>query len=95
MQIRTNRIGADSSNGAAAWIKRQISEIKSMPWVLPVIVWLAVVAWRPWVTGFYHDDWTVLQPLSHGNALKLFEEQASRPIYALLLVSVRLVLPSL
>jgi len=80
MKIKTNRI----EDGSA---------ISAMPWILPVIVWFAVVAWRPWFTGFYHDDWTVLQPLSHGNALKLFEEQASRPIYALLLVSVRLVLP--
>lgn len=93
MQIRTNRIGADSSNGAVAWIKRQILEIKSTPWVLPVIVWFAVVAWRPLIAGFYHDDWSVLQPLLAGDALKLFEDQASRPIYALIIVSVRQILP--
>jgi hypothetical protein len=64
-----------------------------MPWVLPVIVWLAVVAWRPLIAGFYHDDWSVLQPLLAGDALKLFEDHASRPIYALIIVFVRQLLP--
>lgn len=93
MQTKTNRIWANSFYGNAAWIKRQISLIKSTPWVLPVIIWFAVVAWRPLVAGFYHDDWLVLQPLLAGDAFSLFEAQASRPVYALIIVCVRQLLP--
>ncbi|MGE8106557.1 hypothetical protein ACQKP1_22985 [Allorhizobium sp. NPDC080224] len=60
---------------------------------LPCIVWILVVAWRPWVTGFYHDDWAVFVHVSQSNIPNIFLEQASRPIYALALVSLALILP--
>lgn len=81
------------AQGVAVWIERRISDIRPMPWMIPAIVWFAVVSWRPLVVGFYHDDWVVLRPLLFEDGIKLFIDQASRPIYALLITLVRVVLP--
>src|SRR5450830_926036 len=63
------------------------------PWMLPIVIWLALVCWRPLVVGFFHDDWIVLQPLLADDAFKLFVDQASRPIYATIVIFARLVMP--
>lgn len=63
------------------------------PWLLPVFVWCAVLSWRPWFLGFYHDDWMTLQPLTSSEAVKVLLDQISRPVYGLSLVLLRGVLP--
>ena len=63
-------------------------------WLLPALLWLAVVAWRPAVLGFYHDDWATLWPMSAGVFAKFMLEQASRPVYGALMSAARLALPA-
>ena len=78
---------------------RAIPELKQfgLPWVVPASVWLAVTSWRPFVLGFYHDDWATLTELPSRPLVaaisKELTEQASRPFYGLLVVCLRAVLP--
>jgi hypothetical protein len=63
-------------------------------WLLPAAVWLLVVAWRPAVLGFYHDDWATLRPMSADLVAKFMTEQVSRPVYGLIMSAARLALPA-
>jgi hypothetical protein len=65
-----------------------------LAWLLPAVVWLLVVAWRPSVLGFYHDDWATLRPLSADLFATFMIEQASRPVYGMLMSAARLALPA-
>jgi hypothetical protein len=66
----------------------------SLAWLLPAAFWLLVVAWRPAVLGFYHDDWFTLRPMSVAATASFMVEQASRPIYGALMSAARLALPT-
>ena len=56
-------------------------------------MWLAVVSWRPFSLGFYHDDWAILRKFPTSQIPKTLEELASRPLYGFLLVFFRTLLP--
>ncbi|HEY2383007.1 MAG TPA: hypothetical protein VGK48_17660 [Terriglobia bacterium] len=58
-------------------------------------VWMALVAWRPFVLGFYHDDWSTIAdfarhgaPFSAARFNAVLAVFAPRPIYALFMVIV-------
>lgn len=46
-----------------------------------LLTWLILVAWRPFVLGFYHDDWSVI--VSHPSWPEFAQMYAARPIAAL------------
>jgi hypothetical protein len=66
--------------------------------VLPLVLaiaWLALVAWRPFSFGFYHDDWhSVALPLDRSDGLmKILAGDPARPLYIVILYALRTLLP--
>lgn len=61
--------------------------------VLVLIVWLLLVAWRPFFFGFYHDDWSsVALPLDRSSdLLTLLKGDPGRPLYLIVLYGLRAV----
>lgn len=50
-----------------------------------VAVWLGLVAWRPLVLGFYHDDWwSLARPITLTRLSDLLEGQGSRALLTLM-----------
>jgi MFS family permease len=59
--------------------------------VLLAAAWAALVAWRPFAFGFYHDDWvSVALPLDRSSSLaELLARDPGRPLYLLILRGLR------
>jgi hypothetical protein len=58
---------------------RIIQSNNSLPIAIIFAIWIAFISWRPWVLGFYHDDWSLLTVTSaygHG----LLEGVYTRPL---------------
>ena len=55
------------------------------------MLWLGLVAWRPMVFGFYHDDWSsVALPLDRSGSLgELLLADPGRPLYLIVLYGLR------
>ncbi len=66
---------------------------KSVYWPIFIVcmLWLGLVAWRPMVFGFYHDDWSsVAQPLDRSGSLgEALIADPSRPLYLIILYVLR------
>jgi hypothetical protein len=61
--------------------------------LVPIAAALLVVAWRPWWLGFYHDDWWMVARGPDPTFFADFTDQASRPLYFLLISTLKQVLP--
>lgn len=62
--------------------------------LVPFMAALLVVAWRPWWLGFYHDDWWMIARGPDPSFFSDFTDQASRPLYFLLITILKQVLPA-
>ena len=62
--------------------------------LVPALAALLVVVWRPWWLGFYHDDWWMIARGADPSFFTDFTEQASRPLYFLLITTLKQVLPA-
>lgn len=65
-----------------------------LPALVLGLLWLALVAWRPFLFGFYHDDWnSVALPLSRSASLPmLLAADPGRPLYIVILYALRALL---
>lgn len=79
---------ADTSNS-----KRITVRLAHIAAGMPVFAALLVVAWRPWWLGFYHDDWWMIARGPDPHFFTDFTDQASRPLYFLLITALKQVLP--
>ena len=62
--------------------------------LLLTAIWLCIVAWRPFVLGFYHDDWSIIAdaarrgaPFSAARFNAIFSVFAPRPLFAVVLTT--------
>ncbi len=57
------------------------------------VLWLVLVAWRPMLFGFYHDDWSsVALPLDRSSSVaELLIADPARPLYIIILYVLRFV----
>lgn len=62
--------------------------------LLPLLAAVLVVAWRPWTLGFYHDDWWMIARGPEASFFTDFTDQASRPLYFILITALKQVLPA-
>lgn len=76
-------------------IKCQVRTLDSASSYWPMAVvgmfWLGLVAWRPMLFGFYHDDWSSLAlPLDRSASLaELLVADPGRPLYIIILYALR------
>jgi len=75
----------------------QLKQQFGLPWIIPASVWLGVTSWRPFVLGFYHDDWITLKEVAPRSLIADISteltDQASRPLYGVLAVILRRLVP--
>lgn len=81
-------MGADTS-----YDKRAVVLSKYAAALIPLVAALLVVAWRPWWLGFYHDDWWMIARGPDPYFFTDFSDQASRPLYFLLVTGLKWLLP--
>ncbi len=41
-------------------LQKILSIFKAKSFLFPFVLWLVFFSWRPWVVGFYYDDWGVI-----------------------------------
>ena len=79
--LRVAMFGANSNASRQAY----------WPILIIGVFWMALVAWRPMIFGFYHDDWiSVALPLDRSKSLiELLVTDPSRPLYIIVLYALR------
>ena len=62
----------------------------AVPALALVALWLGLVAWRPLVLGFYHDDWwSLARPVALTPLADLLDSERARALFALVVWSLR------
>ena len=75
------RTGTDHpSNRAQPGMKARLRiRLARNPWLLPAAMWVLLYAWRPFLFGFYHDDWSLLLGCNGAILEELYCTEMSRP----------------
>lgn len=69
-----------------------IKTVKVAPIIFILTTWLISVSWRPFLFGFYHDDWSTINlPIDSTPLIQLLSDDITRPIYVLIIYALRLI----